>query len=176
MAATSSKELDSTLRRPPFGFCPSSAIRSPFPNLQTDANESWAKLSPNGQWLAYQSDETKRNEIYVTRFPQPGEKVQISTDGGSFPVWRRDGKELYYTAADATMMAVEVKAVEVKACPNFDAGAPKPLFKTHTAETAYGASYDVDKDGRFLILVAVDQGGGTAPINIVINWAAGLKK
>lgn len=99
--------------------------KKPFPYLQTDANESWAKLSPNGQWLAYQSDESKRNEIYVTTFPQTGEKPQISTNGGSYPVWGRDGKELYYTAADATMMAVEVKAG-----PNFDAGAPKPLFKT----------------------------------------------
>jgi len=74
------------------------------------------------------------------------------------------------------MMAVEVKAVEVKAGPNFDAGAPKPLFKTHTAETAYGASYDVSKDGHFLILVLAAQGGGAVPINVVINWTAGLKK
>ena len=145
--------------------------KKPFPYLQTDANESWARLSPNGHWLAYQSDETKRNEIYVGTFPQPGEKLQISANGGSYPVWSRDGKELYYMAKDTTMMAVEVKAG-----PNFDAGVPKPLFKTHAVETNYGPSYDVNGDGRFLILVPPEQGGGTAPINVVINWTVGLKK
>jgi Tol biopolymer transport system component len=144
--------------------------KKPFPYLQTDANESQAKLSPNGQWLAYQSDESKRNEIYVTTFPQPGGKWQISTNGGSFPVWGRDGKELFYVSADGKMMAVEVKAG-----PKFDAGVPKPLFDVRTDLTTFGAGYDVGKDGRFLIPVPVEQSGAT-PITVVVNWQAGLRK
>jgi Tol biopolymer transport system component len=144
--------------------------KKPFPYLQTDANEPWAKLSPNGQWLAYESDETKRNEIYVTAFPQPSGKLQISTAGGSYPVWSRDGKELYYIAADAMMMAVEVRAG-----PKFDAGVPRPLFKTHAVETNLGAIYDVSKDGRFLIQAPVEQ-TGTTPITVEVNWQAELKK
>jgi len=67
-------------------------------------------------------------------------------------------------------------AVEVKARPNFEAGVPKPLFKTHAVETNYGPSYDASRDGRFLILVPPAQGSGTAPINVVINWTVGLRK
>jgi Tol biopolymer transport system component len=137
-----------------------------YPYLQTNANETSAKLSPSGQWLAYQSDENTRNEIYVQTFPQPGGKWQVSTNGGSFPVWSRDGKELFYVGADGKMMAVEVKPG-----PKFDAGIPKPLFDTRRT----GIGYDVGKDGRFLIPVPVEQ-SGTSPITMVINWTAGLKK
>lgn len=144
--------------------------KKPFPYLQTNANEASAKLSPNGQWLAYQSDESKRNEIYVTSFPQPGGKLQISTSGGSFPVWSRDGKELFYVSADGKMTAVAVKTG-----PKFDAGVPKPLFEVRTDLAAFGSVYDVSNDGRFLIPVPVDQ-GATTPITVVVNWQAGLKK
>jgi Tol biopolymer transport system component len=70
--------------------------RKPFPYLQTDFDENWARLSPNGQWLAYVSDETKRDEVYVQTFPTRGGKWQVSTNGGSRPVWSRDGKELFF--------------------------------------------------------------------------------
>jgi dipeptidyl aminopeptidase/acylaminoacyl peptidase len=140
--------------------------KKPFPYLQTPANETKAKLSPDGQWLAYVSDESKRSEIYVQAFPAPGGKSQISTSGGDHPVWSRDGKELYYIAADGKMMAVEVKTGA-----KFEAGSPKSLFDAHLA----GNGFDVGKDGRFLIPVPVEQGGAT-PITVVLNWTAGLKK
>jgi Tol biopolymer transport system component len=144
--------------------------KKPFPYLQTDANEAAAKLSPNGQWLAYQSDESKRNEIYVTTFPQPGGKWQVSTSGGSYPVWSRDGKELFYVGADRKMMAVDVKSG-----PKFDPGVPRSLFDVRADLTAFGAGYDVGKDGRFLIPVSVEQ-SGAQPITVVLNWQAGLRK
>jgi Tol biopolymer transport system component len=140
--------------------------KKPFPYSKTPANETRAKLSPNGQWLAYVSDESKRNEVYVQTFPVPGGKSQISTNGGDQPRWSRDGKELFYIAADGKMMAVEVTTG-----PKFEAGVPKPLFDAHLA----GTGFDVSKDGRFLIPTAVEQ-SGTAPITVVINWTAGLKK
>jgi Tol biopolymer transport system component/predicted Ser/Thr protein kinase len=144
--------------------------KKPFSYLRTEANESWAKLSPDSQRAAYTSDETKRNEIYVTTFPQPDSKLQISTNGGSYPVWSRDGKELFYISADEKMMAVELKAG-----PKFDAGVPKPLFDVRTDLTPFGSGYDVSKDGRFLIAVPVEQ-SGTTPITVVVNWQAALKK
>jgi Tol biopolymer transport system component len=147
--------------------------KKPLPYLQTNANESSPRLSPNGQWLAYQSDETKRNEIYLTTFPQPGGRWQVSANGGSTPVWSRDGKELFYIGADGKM-----NAVEVKVGPKFDAGVPRTLFDVHMTGGLNGTFYDVGKDGRFLIPVpAVPAGqGGTEPITVVVNWTVGLKK
>jgi Tol biopolymer transport system component len=140
--------------------------KRPFPYLQTSASERYGKLSPNGQWLAYESDETKRNEIYVQTFPTPGGKWQVSVNSGEYPVWSRDGRELFYIGADGKMMAVEVKRGS-----QFEAGVPTPLFQTHLA----GVGYDVSKDGRFLIPTAVEQ-NATVPITVVVNWTAGLKK
>jgi hypothetical protein len=159
-----------TRKRSDIWVLPLFGDKKPFPYLQTAANEAAVKLSPNGQWLAYQSDENKRNEIYVTSFPQPGGKSQVSTNGGSFPVWSRDGKELYCVAADKKMTAVTVKTG-----PKFDAGVPKPLFDVRTDLAVFGAGYDVANDGRFLIPVPVEQ-TATTPITVVVNWQAGLKK
>ena len=108
--------------------------KKPFPYLRANSDGRQPKLSPNGQWLAYVSDGSKRSEIYVQTFPTPGGKWQISTNGGEAPVWSRDGKELFYISADAKMMAVEVNTG-----PKFEAGTPKPLFDTHLA----GLGYDV---------------------------------
>jgi Tol biopolymer transport system component len=141
--------------------------RKPFPYLQTEFQERNAKLSPNGQWLAYDCDKTKRQEIYVRTFPNPGGEWQVSTNGGTVPVWSRDGKELYFIGADQRLMAVEVKSGA-----KFDAGVPQPLFATHLP--AFGA-FDVSKDGRFLIPTLVEQ-TTSVPITVVVNWSAGLKR
>jgi eukaryotic-like serine/threonine-protein kinase len=99
--------------------------RKPIPYLHTEASERLAKLSPNGKWLAYMSDESKRYEVYVQTFPNPGGKWQVSVNGGGKPVWSRDAKELYFIGADKKMMAVEVKGGD-----QFEAGVPRPLFDT----------------------------------------------
>jgi Tol biopolymer transport system component len=141
--------------------------RKAWPYLQTESNEGSAKLSPNGQWLAYSSDETKRAEIYIQTFPTKTERRQVSKSGGNVPVWSRDGKELYFLGADGKLMAVEVKGGA-----RFDAGAPRPLFDTRVQG---GFSYfDVSKEGRFLIPVPVEQ-PGSVPITLEVNWMAGLK-
>jgi Tol biopolymer transport system component/predicted Ser/Thr protein kinase len=141
--------------------------RKPFAYLNTEFGEGFAKLSPNGQWMAYTSDESKRPEVYVQTFPVKGGKWQVSIDGGDRPVWSRDGKELYFISPDQKMMAAEIKGG-----PNFDRGAPKPLFDVHIAA---GNWFDVSKDGRFLMPVPVAQ-SGAAPVNVVVNWQAALKK
>jgi eukaryotic-like serine/threonine-protein kinase len=146
---------------------PDGAGRKPYPYLRTEFREGRARLSPNGKWLAYSSDETKRNEIYVMTFPNPGGKWQISTSGGSEPVWSRDGKELFLISADGKMMAVEIKGTG----GNPEAGIPKALFDVRSNPTAF----DVAKDGRFLIAAPVQQ-NTSAPLTVVVNWIAGLKK
>jgi Tol biopolymer transport system component len=143
--------------------------RKAFPYLHNEFNERNARLSPDGQWLAYTSDESKRNEIYVQTFPGSGGKWQISTDGGQLPVWSVDGKELYFTGADGKLMAADVKGG-----PKFEAGVPKPLFDVRLPGQA-AVGFDVSKDGRFLIPVQAEQ-AANMPMTVVVNWTAGLKK
>jgi Tol biopolymer transport system component/predicted Ser/Thr protein kinase len=146
--------------------------RKAFPYLHMDFNESYGKLSPNGKWLAYQSDETKRAEIYVQSFPNPGGKMQVSTNGGTRPVWSRDGKELFFIDSGRKMMAAEVKSGV-----QFEAGVPKPLFDTRLQQGLQQGitRFDVSKDGRFLIPTALEE-GANVPVSVVENWTAGLKK
>ena len=141
--------------------------KKPFPYINTEFREENAKLSPGGQWLAYVSDESKRNEVYVQTFPEHGGKWQISTGGGIEPVWSRDGRELYFISTDRKMMTVEIKASGSK----FDAGVPKALFEVRVA-----GHFDVGKDGRFLIRVPQEQAATNVPITVVVNWQAALKK
>ena len=143
-----------------------------FPFSAENANEHGGKLSPDSRWLAYVSDESKQTEIYVQSFPSPGGKWQISQGGGDLPAWGRDGKELFYIAADGKMMAVQVNS-----STQFEAGVPKPLFEARMPANGYEAriGFDVAKDGRFLIPKQVEEQGVT-PITVVLNWPAGLKK
>jgi eukaryotic-like serine/threonine-protein kinase len=119
--------------------------------------------------LAYTSDETKRDEVYVQSFPNPGGKWQISTNGGQRPIWSRDGKELFFLGSERKKMMV----VDVKSGATFQAGVPKPLFDTHLGGN--NPWFDVSKDGRFLIPTRVDD-GAVDPITVVVNWPGGLKK
>jgi serine/threonine protein kinase len=129
--------------------------------------EQYPAPSPSGPWLAYASDENGRREVYVQRFPQSDGKWQISTDGGDKPVWSRDGKELFFLAPDGKMMAAEIKPGQ-----KFEASIPKTLFDPHIMPNAW---FDVSKDGRFLIPVLTEQ-SASAPMTVVLNWQAGLKK
>jgi Tol biopolymer transport system component len=141
--------------------------KKPFPYLNSEYMEGNARLSPNGQWLAYVSDESKRPEVYVQTFPEHGGKWPISTSGADHPVWSREGRELYFIGADRKLMAVEVKGDG----KSFQASVPKPLF-----QVAALAQFDVSKDGRFLIQVPVRQAATNVPLTVVVNWQAGLKK
>jgi eukaryotic-like serine/threonine-protein kinase len=153
--------------------------KKPFPFLQTEFDNYEGQFSPDGRWVAYASDESGRDEIYVGTFSPDataeasvaGGKWQISTDGGSQPRWRGDGKELYYLAPDGKLMAVEIAASSV-----FQAGVPKVLFQAlREAEFANETQWDVTPDGkRFLFPAPAEQ--GQAPFTVVLNWQAGLNK
>lgn len=145
-----------------------------FPEIKTGASESGAALSPDGRWLAYVSDELEHFEVYVQRFPGGGGKQQVSTGGGSGPRWGKVGKELFYYAADGNLMAAPIRGIE-----SFEKETAVPLFafRAGTTPTISGPPpFAVTKDGeRFLINTVVDT-GPSAPLTVVVNWAADLKK
>jgi eukaryotic-like serine/threonine-protein kinase len=141
--------------------------RKPYPYLNSKANEFFARLSPDGKWMAYASNESKRYEVYVAGFPTSGEPHQVSNGGGSRPVWSRNGKELYYMSPAGKVMAVEIKTAGA-----FQATAPKPLFTVRFPFQNH--NFDVTKDGRFLIPVLVDQ--SAVPMTVVHHWTGLLKE
>ena len=124
-----------------------------------------AQFSPNGQWVAYRSNESGADEIYVRRFPEADRQEKISTAGGSLPRWRRDGKVLFYIQA-GTLMEVELETGST-----IKAGVPRPLFDLDGSNR-----YAVLPNNKgFLLLRPV----GPAPpptITVVLNWTAGLEK
>ena len=145
-----------------------SGDRRPHPFLNTLARETAPEFSPDGKWLAYESDGTGRNEAYITPFPGGGAQYQVSTGGGERPVWRRDGKEIYYREG-LRLMAVEVKARS----DTLELSPPTFLFEL-AAGNLNGRYYDVAPDGRFL--------ANTSPLtakaqsfSLVVNWPARLK-
>jgi Tol biopolymer transport system component len=143
----------------------------PYPLLQSEFAESFARFSPDGRFFAYVSTESGRAEVYVQSFPPAGGKWQVSTSGGGQPHWRRDGKELYYISPDKRLMAVTVSLDGT-----FESGKPTQLFSTQITGFLSPDRYDVSADGqRFLVNSAVEEASDT-PINVVLNWTSTLKK
>jgi Tol biopolymer transport system component len=139
--------------------------RKPYPLLDTEFDEAFARFSPDGRWVAYASDEAGTGEVYVRPFQGSGGSWRISTDGGSAPRWRRDGKELFYVSG-GKLMAVAVKASQT----SFEPGVPRLLF-----EKSGISNYDVSRDGQqFLIAVPVES--SPEPITVVLNWTADVKR
>jgi Tol biopolymer transport system component len=154
--------------------------RKAFAVVESKFDDMAGQFSPDGRWVAYQSNESERVEVYVTPFPGPGGHTQISFEGGTQARWRPDGRELFYVAADSRLMAVPVGASADRR--SLEVGKPVPLFPTRLATgmnvfPAVGtkAQYAVAPDGRFLMNVPVE--GATAPpITVMLNWDAALKK
>jgi eukaryotic-like serine/threonine-protein kinase len=142
--------------------------RKPVPVLQDPFNQLNGRFSPDGRWIAYVSNETGGTEIYVVPFPGPGDKVRISSNGGAWPRWRRDGKELFYLGPGFTVMAASVNGHSSR----FEVIETKALFSV--SQMAGTGGYDVSADGqRFLLLAEPRQ---AAPLTVVVNWTAGLRK
>ena len=135
------------------------------PYLGTETNEVAARFSPDGRWLAYQSDESGRYETYVRSFSGPGGKWQISTGGGKLPVWRADGKELFFVNYDHMLMGVKVGTD-----PNFTVDTPVPLFSINE-RLSPGGQFDVSSDGqRFLVNTLVKPKTSSLGVTVVTNW------
>jgi len=153
--------------------------RTRKPLLQDEKySELRPQISPDGRWLAYMSNESGQNEIYVRPFPDVNKgRWQVSIGGGSSPLWSPNGRELFYLSNDSVM------AVEVQTEPTFSLGTPKALFRSWYGGvfTSAGEQWDISPDGkRFLMMKetgpAASAGGGPLKINIVLNWFEELKR
>jgi eukaryotic-like serine/threonine-protein kinase len=157
------------------------ADRKPISVARSEFNEAIGHFSPDGRWVAYESNESGRDEIYVRPFDPPSSapgtssatgtsvtgKWMVSKSGGGSPLWRRDGKELFYLSGDGMAMAVDVSTNGV-----FQSGVPKALFKVPTGVLFW----DVSPDGKRFLMPAPAAARGASPFTVVLNWQAGLKK
>jgi Tol biopolymer transport system component len=151
---------------------PMEGDRKPEPFLETASNELQPALSPDGRWLAYVSNESGSDEIYVTTFPEPGGKWRISTDGGREPAWNPRGGELFYR--DNELMMV----VDIVTQPELRPGRPRVLFEApYDLAPPFGRNYDVSPDGqRFVMMMSSEPGGAPTQLHIVLNWFEELKR
>ena len=144
--------------------------RKPYPVVQTSFDERDAQFSPDGKWIAYQSNESGRFEIYIQPFPGPGSKLQVSTNGGAQARWRRDGKELFYIALDDRLMAVPIRLASNP--QSAEPSSPIPLFATHVGgalQSPFMQQYEVSPDGqRFLMNTFTEE--AASPITVILNW------
>jgi WD40-like Beta Propeller Repeat len=143
--------------------------RKPFPVVRTNFEERDGQFSPDGKWIAYQSNESGRFEIYVQPFPGPGVRSLVSTNGGAQVRWRHDGKELFYIALDGRLMAVPFKLASNGQA--VESGAPVPLFTAGVGAVQDIAPphYVVSSDGqRFLVDTVVEE--AASPITVLLNW------
>ena len=152
------------------------AARRGMPFVQTPFNETIAAISADGRWAAYMSGESGRNEIYVTSFPGASGKWQISSGGGAFPRWRRDGKELYFVSQNARMMAAEVNGQ----ANGFSVGTVKTLFDSQMRTTGFAGTnppnYDVSADGQKFLVNIAEESGASVPTTLMVNWTEELRK
>ena len=126
-----------------------------------------SRFSPDSRFLAYESDESGKSEVYVRPFPEGTGRWQISPSGGGNPIWRRGGKELYYLTPDFKIMAVPITL-----SPNFRAGAPAPLFAIHPGGNQ---PFDVSADGQRFLVDTAPSDQGSPPFSLVLNWTGLLK-
>jgi serine/threonine protein kinase len=127
------------------------------------------RISPDGRWVAYESDETGQLEIYITSFPEGKGKWKVSSSGGAYPAWSGNGKELFYKnlADDFLVCPIEAKGSEI------EVGTPQRLF--HTPTPGIGISFDVASDGKRLLVNHAEE-EAPASVQLVTNWLAGLSK
>jgi serine/threonine-protein kinase len=157
----------------------SMADRKTRPIVQTAANEMSPEFSPDGKWLAYVSNESSRNEVYVQPYPGPGERHLISNNGGEQPAWAADGRELLYVQRHYGSRLQKLLAVRISTAPEFEAGAPYTVLQHADLVSAWGRSYDVSPDGqRFLIALTKDRPADLAPTQMIFvqNWFDELKR
>ncbi|MFI5184643.1 MAG: protein kinase [Vicinamibacteria bacterium] len=150
---------------------PTAGGHKPFPLRKTKFSELNGSVSPDGRFLAYQSNESGRVEVYVQEFPEAKSKWQVSPDGGRQPFWRGDGRELYYLAPNAKLMVVPVEKG-----PGFTTGTPQALFQARFAPLVARGLYRPTPDGqRFLILSPLGR-DAMQPATVILNWTSGIQQ
>jgi Tol biopolymer transport system component len=137
--------------------------------LETPVLEGNPALSPDGRWIAYEQGAEKRN-VYVQRFPEMGERLQVSTDTGNHALWSPDGKELYYREGTG------VYAVPVAYEPELTLGKPVLLFEKDYLQPGSRRNYDISSDGRFLMIRPSEQERAARQINLVFDWLGDIER
>jgi serine/threonine-protein kinase len=140
------------------------SVGNPIPVAATPANELGARFSPDGRWVAYQSDETGSNEVYVVSFPQIGGKQQVSTGGGVSPLWAADGDELFFWSGRTLM------AARVSTAGSFSRETPQPLFEMPSLPSSVWVDYDITRDGERFLVKAENPDAPAKEIHVVSNW------
>lgn len=151
------------------GVLPIDGVRKPQPLLRTRFAEAFPAFSPDGRWIAFSSDESGRFETYVQPYPTTGERWPISTDGGAKPLWSPKGDELFYRSGSKYMVASILRQ------PTFAAGKPQ-LFAEGPFVNIPGRSYDIDRDGRRLLVIREVEQPNATEIRVVSNWFEELKR
>jgi eukaryotic-like serine/threonine-protein kinase len=161
----------SSRAQPDLWVSPMATGHKPAPFLTTPFREGPGQFSPDGKWIAYTSDESGRNEVYVQGFPASGSKWQVSSKGGDWVRWRKDGEELFYVAPDRTVMSV----VLLPASSFLEFGTPSGLFAlpaTFDVNNAY--PYDVMPDGQRFLALTPATDAEQPPMTVIVNWRAEL--
>jgi Tol biopolymer transport system component len=149
---------------------------SPIPVAGTLANAGGVDVSPDGQWIAYHSDESGQLQVYVQAYPGPAPRYQVSRDGGISPVWRADGRELFYVRSDGrTPMGstdAHIMALPVRLQPTFNLGQPRELFAGRYDMNSPARAYDVTPDGqRFFFIQRQERPSNVIThMTVVQNW------
>jgi Tol biopolymer transport system component len=146
--------------------------RKPFPVAQSSFTETSGTFSPDGRWIAYSSNEAGPPDIYVQPFPPNGNRYKVSKDGATHPVWRADGRELFFLAVGSGMLM----ATPIGTTAQWDAGVPEPLFLAGTATVNPSQQYAATKDGKRFLINTRAQQSGTEPLTVVLNWPATVQK
>ena len=151
---------------------PLSGDRKPYPFLKTTFSESGAVFSPDGKWLAYHSNESGRLEVYVTPFPGPGRKWQVSVQGGGYPEWRQGGREIVYQELQSNKLFSVPVAFRLDT-PDF--GRAEELFVAPVPLAGIAARFDATGDGKKFIVVRQGKEHESQALTLVVNWTAELE-
>jgi Tol biopolymer transport system component len=145
---------------------PTFGDKKPYRLLNSQFNEFAPSFSPDGRWLAFTSIETGRREVYAAPFPTPSAKWQVSTGGGSSPRWSPDGKELYYIAPNGTVVSASLQQGK----DGIQVTSTHPLFRTNPQ------AFDISRDGKRFLIYKDAENQQVAPLTLITNWPAALKK
>lgn len=162
--------LTATVLRSGLWAFPLASRDKPWRIRASDRAESWqSEISPDGRWIAYMSEESGSPEVYVEPFPGTGARWQVSPRGGLEPHWRGDGKELFFIAANETLMALSVSG-------DWQAARPRPLFRVSVPDLGGAGDYAVSRDGEAFVVNLFVSDPAVPPIDVVMNWTALLGK
>jgi eukaryotic-like serine/threonine-protein kinase len=154
------------------GVLPTEGDRKPYPLTETAFNSDHGAFSPDVKWVAYTSNESGREDVYVQAFPGKGGSYRVSRNGGTQPMWRGDGRELFFLAPDSTMMAVSISTAN-----GFEAGIPQALFASGAVNfTGNRRQYAVTRDGQRFLINLPQQRATPTPLTVVVNWQAAAQR